>query len=179
MELEGIKIGFIIGPEFQDEEGVLPREFLEERGAEVVYIAPEKTVYYGKNGRREAMADKTFSEVSPEEFDAIVIPGGRAPQNLRGNKQVINFVREFAYLNRPIAAICHGPQLLAAAGLLEGRTITSYEGIRDEMIATGANHIDSPVVVDGNLITSRKPDDIPDFNMALEKMLKSVKTVSQ
>lgn len=175
MELEGIKIGFIIGPEFQDEEGVLPKEFLEGKGADVTYIGLEKTRYFGKYGRREVDADATFNEVVPEQFDAIVIPGGRAPQHLRGNSDVVNFVKKFAQLNKPIAAICHGPQLLVSAGILKGRTITSYEGIRDEMITSGANHVDRTVVVDGNLITSRKPDDIPDFDMVLLKILSEVK----
>lgn len=161
------KVAILVATAFQDEEATEPAEFLKGLGVEVTYIGLEKTTYKGKYGRREVTADKTFDEVKPEEFDAVVIPGGSAPEHLRVKEAPVRFIKEFAKLGRPIAAICHGPQLLITADLLRGRTITCYKGIRDDVKLAGANYLDEPVVVDGNFITSRKPEDIPEFNAAL------------
>lgn len=161
------KVAILIATAFQDEEATQPAEFLENLGVAVSYVGVERTTYKGKYGRQEVTVDKTFNEVKPEEFDAVVIPGGSAPEHLRVEEAPVHFIREFAKLRRPIAAICHGPQLLITADLLRGRTITCYQGIRDDVKLAGANYLDEPVVVDGNLITSRKPEDIPVFNDAL------------
>ncbi|MDI6892328.1 MAG: type 1 glutamine amidotransferase domain-containing protein [Actinomycetota bacterium] len=173
MSLKGKRIAFLIGPAFQDEEGTEPRKYLVGKGAEVVYIGPQKTVYRGKYGRAKVKVDKTFDRVRPDEFDAVIIPGGSAPEHLRVEKVAVNFVRDFIELGRPLAAICHGPQMLISADSLKGRTITCYEGIRDDVKLAGAKYVDEPVVVDGNLITSRKPSDIPMFNEAIYEALKS------
>lgn len=161
------KVAILIATAFQDEEATQPKEFLEELGAEVTYIGLEKITYEGKYGRREVAVDKIFEQVKLEEFDAVIIPGGSAPEHLRVKEAPVRFIKEFAKLGRPIAAICHGPQLLITADLLRGRTITCYKGIRDDVKLSGANYLDEPVVIDGNLITSRKPEDIPEFNTAL------------
>lgn len=172
MSLKGKRIAFLIGPAFQDEEGTEPKKYLVSKGAEVVYVGPQKTVYRGKYGRAKVRVDKTFGEVMPSEFDAVVIPGGSAPEHLRVEEAAVNFVRGFMKLDRPLAAICHGPQMLISADSLKGRTITCYQGIRDDVKLAGANYVDEPVVVDGNLITSRKPSDTPMFNEAIYAALK-------
>lgn len=173
MSLKSKRIAFLIGPAFQDEEGTEPKKYLMSKGAEVVYVSPQKTVYRGKYGRAKVRADKTFDRVRPDEFDAVIIPGGSAPEHLRVEEKAVNFVRDFMKLGRPLAAICHGPQMLISADSLKGRTITCYEGIRDDVKLAGAKYVDEPVVVDGNLITSRKPSDIPMFNEAIYEALKS------
>jgi protease I len=161
------KVAVLVDVAFQDEEATEPAEFLRDLGAEVVYVGPEKTAYKGKYDRRDVAVDKAFEEVRAEEFDAVIIPGGSAPEHLRVKEAPVKFIKEFANLERPIAAICHGPQLLITADLLRGRTITCYEGIRDDVKLAGANYLDETVVVDQNFITSRKPEDIPEFNAAL------------
>jgi protease I len=161
------KVAVLVDAAFQDEEATEPAEFLREQSVQVVYVGPERTTYKGKYGRRDVKADKTFEEVRAEDFDAVVIPGGSAPEHLRVKEAPVKFIKEYAALERPIAAICHGPQLLITADLLRGRTITCYEGIRDDVKLAGANYLDETVVVDRNFITSRKPEDIPEFNAAL------------
>lgn len=171
MKLTGKKIAYLIGPEFQDEEGTEPKEFLTREGAAVIYIGPEKRMYEGKNRRRQVQAEKTFDDVSPDEFDALIIPGGHLPMHLRSLPEAVDFVKRFARTGKLIAAICHGPQLLAEAGLLKGKKITSYELIQEEMKSAAANWVNEPVVIDGNLITSRKPADIPEFDQAILEAL--------
>lgn len=101
----------------------------------------------------------------------MVIPEGRSPASLRKHPEAVDFVGAFAGTGKTIAAICHGPQMLAAAGMLEGRTITGYSKIRDEMLAAGAEFVDRPVMIDANLITSREPGDLEAFNAAIEEAL--------
>ncbi len=172
MPLDGKKIAVVIGKQFQDEEGTEPIEFLKKEGAEPEYIGLKKETLIGKNGRRYVDVIKTFDEVNPEEYDALIIPGGYSPANLRKEKAPVEFVQKFNQTGKPIAAICHGPQLLETAGVLENRKITSYERIQNELAEnTGAEVVNEPVVVDKNLITSRKPEDIPHFNKAIKDAL--------
>ncbi len=165
------KVAMLIATAFQDEEGTEPTEFLTALGVAVTNVGLKKTTYKGKYGRRAVVADSSFKYAKPEEFDAVIIPGGSAPEHLRVEEGPVKFIKEFSKLGRPIAAICHGPQLLITADLLRGRTVTCYQGIRDDVKLAGANYIDQVVVVDGNLITSRKPEDIPEFNKAIAKAL--------
>lgn len=169
--LTGKKIAFLIGPQFQDEEGTQPKEMLEQQGADATYIGIEKTTLTGKYGRRQAEVEKTVWEVDPEDFDALVIPGGLSPKHLRTEEMVLAFVREFAETGRPLAAICHGPQVLISAGLVKGRTMTGYHAIKDELEAAGVDFVDRTVVIDGNFITSRQPADIPAFANAIADAL--------
>lgn len=170
MELKGKRVAVVVGKGFQDQEGTVPIEFLRGEGAAVTAVGPEKGEVKGLHGA-VIRVEKTFNEVSPEAFDAMVIPGGRSPAYLRKFPEALDFVARFAATGRPLAAICHGGQLLAAAGLVKGLTMTGYPKIREEMEAAGANFVDREVVVDGNVITSRFPDDLPAFNAALKSKL--------
>jgi protease I len=106
---------------------------------------------------------RRLEEVKPEEFDAIVIPGGFSPDHLRVRREVLEFVRRAHEAGKIIAAICHGPQVLISAGLVRGRRVTAYEAIKDDLINAGAVFVDEPAVRDGNIITGRVPDDLPEF----------------
>lgn len=161
----------LLGPQYQDEEGRMPLEFLRGEGATVVVTGLEKGPLKGMHGRAEIEVDKGIDEVDVAEYDAMVIPGGRGPANLRKHPETVDLVRRFFETGKTVAAICHGPQMLAAAGLLEGRKITGYRKIADEMRDAGADFYDEPVMIDANLITSRKPEDIKEFTGALEKAL--------
>jgi PfpI family intracellular protease len=172
MGLDGKKIVMVLGPQYQDEEGMQPYEFLLQRGALVDVVGLEKGRLKGLHRRAEIEVNRTFDEVDPAEYDAMVIPGGRGPANLRKHPESVEFVRSFFETGKTVAAICHGPQMLAAAGLLEGKTITGFHKIRKEMLEAGATFVDEPVMIDANLITSREPGDIPAFDMALEDALR-------
>ncbi|HEY5472229.1 MAG TPA: type 1 glutamine amidotransferase domain-containing protein [Candidatus Limnocylindrales bacterium] len=171
-DLSGKRVLMLLGEQYEDDEGRLPLEFLVERGAEVVVAGLERGVLEGLHGRAQITVDKTIDEVGDlGRYDAMVIPGGRGPAHLRKHPEAVDLVRDFFETGKPVAAICHGPQMLASAGLLEGRHITGYPKIRNEMVEAGANFTDEPVVVDGNLITSRRPADIEAFTGALEEAL--------
>lgn len=169
MSLRGKKIAVLAAPGYEDSELTEPVAALSDAGAEVILIglsAGDRQGIRGKHGT-VVMADATIVDADASGFDALVIPGGKSPAHLRRDGRVLDFVRGFDNAGKPIAAICHGPQVLASAGLLRGRQATSYYKVRDEVIGAGGKYIDAPVVEDGNLITSRKPGDIPQFNAAL------------
>jgi protease I len=158
----------VIAHNFEDSEAIEPKNHLEAHGAEVVTIGVDKAPVEGKKGA-VLEVDATFAEVSPEEFDLLVIPGGGAPENLRIVDEAVAFTRRFVESGKPVAAICHGPQLLISARVLEGRTLTAVNKIRDDIVNAGGSYVDMPLVVDGNLITSRVPKDLPQFNDALSQ----------
>jgi protease I len=169
--LAGKKIAYLIAPFFEDEEGTKPKEFLEKHGAKVVYVGLARASYRGKSGRAKVDVDRTFDEVAADQFDAIVIPGGLAPQYLRSDSAPIDFIKEAIEQGKVVAAICHGPQLLISADVVAGKNVTGYAGIRDEIEGAGANYVDQPVVVDERLITSRQVSDIPEFSQAIYDLL--------
>jgi protease I len=171
MALKDKRIVIVLGPQYQDEEGGVPLEFLLENGAKVDVVGLEKGVLKGLHGRAAIEVNMTFDEADVEDYDAMVIPGGRGPANLRKHSEAVEFVRKFNDTGNTIAAICHGPQMLASAGLLEGRTITAYQKLKDEMVQAGAEFKNEPVIIDANFITSRDPGDLPQFDDALEKAL--------
>lgn len=148
-----------------------PRDALNKAGHKTVIASLESGEIRGwqhTDWGDSVRVDLTVDAVRPEEFAGLVLPGGQMnPDVLRMNAQVIEIVREMAALERPIAAICHGPWLLAEADLIRGRTVTSWPSIRTDLRNAGATVVDQEVAVDGNLITSRKPDDIPAFSQAL------------
>lgn len=164
---KGKKAAILIADRFQDEEGVETTEFLGENGMETVYVGLATGTVQGKNGRQEVEVQAAVKESDPADFDLLVIPGGGAPEILRRDADVLAFTRAFFEAGKPVAAICHGPQVLISAGVLPGRLMTSYPGIGDDVRLAGAIHVDEPVVVDGNLITSRNPGDIPAMNQAI------------
>lgn len=168
-DLSGKKVAVLFATGFEDSELTEPVAALIKAGAEVTLIGmsdTDKGGVVGKHGTR-INADATIGEVRAEDFDALVIPGGRGPALLRKDERVLDFTRTFDAGGRPLAAICHGPQVLASAGLLEGRTATSFFTVGPEVKKAGAKYVNKPVVIDGNLITSRMPRDIPAFIEAL------------
>ena len=170
METPRKRVAMVLAPNFEDVEATEPKRYLEELGAEVTVIGIERGLIQGKKGGA-LEADATFAEVSPEDFALLVIPGGGAPENLRIHEPAVAFTRRFVESGKPVAAICHGPQLLISAKVLEGRTLTCVNKIRDDVINAGGNYVDEALVEDGNLITSRVPADIPVFNEALGRAL--------
>lgn len=170
MELKGKRVVVVVGRGFQDQEGTVPIDFLAREGAEVVTVGPEKGEIKGIHGAVIKVGN-TFPELDPADFDAMVVPGGRSPAYLRKFREAVDFVSSFAATGKPVAAICHGGQLLAAAGLVKGLTMTGYPKIRKEMEEAGADFVDREVVMDRNIITSRVPDDLPAFNARLKEAL--------
>lgn len=166
-DLKGKKAAILVADRFQDEEGVETTEFLRERGMETVYVGLTTGTVQGKNGRQEVEIQAAVPDLDPGEFDLLVVPGGGAPEILRRDPAVLSFTRFFFDAGKAVAAICHGPQILISAGVLPGRLMTCYPGIGDDVRLAGAIYVDEEVVVDGNLITSRNPGDIPAMNQAI------------
>lgn len=162
------KVVMVLANNFEDAEAIDPKVHLEGLGAEVVTVGPQRGQVQGKKGG-VLEVEKTFAEVTPEEFDLLVIPGGGAPENLRIVDEAVDFTRRFVESGKPVGAICHGAQLLISAKVLDGRRLTSVNKIRDDVKNAGGNYVDEALVVDGNLITSRVPGDLPVFNEALGK----------
>ncbi|ASJ90715.1 type 1 glutamine amidotransferase domain-containing protein [Porphyrobacter sp. CACIAM 03H1] len=156
---------------FEQSELEKPRDLLVEAGAEVTIASIEPGEIRGwdkKDWGQTVPVDLTIGEVSVDDYDALLLPGGQInPDVLRTHRKVIDLVRAFYAAEKPIAAICHAPWLLAEADLIEGRTVTGWPSIRTDLVNAGAAVVDEEVVVDDNLITSRKPDDIPAFTEAL------------
>ncbi|MFC0330443.1 type 1 glutamine amidotransferase domain-containing protein [Paenibacillus sepulcri] len=158
------RIAFLLGQEFEDSEMSEPYEAVRQKGHEAVIVGLKAgETLKGKQGKAGYTADKAIGDVKPEEFDAVIIPGGSSPENIRLDAGMKKFVTAMLQANKTVSAVCHGPQLLISAGLLKGRTITSVPVLQDDMRNAGATFVDKEVVVDGNLITSRTPQDLPAF----------------
>src|SRR4051794_29846220 len=167
------RVAMALAKNYEDIEATSPKDALEAGGAEVVVIGIERGTIEGKKGG-SLDADKTFAEISDDEFkafDLLVIPGGGSPENLRIHETAVDFTRRFVESGRPVASICHGPQLLISANVLQGRTTTCVNKIRDDVMNAGAIYLDQSVVIDGNLISSRVPADLPDFYQAIGEAL--------
>lgn len=166
------KVACLVGPDFEDSELAVPVERLTSEGHQVEIIGLHGGLELsGKEGRVKVLTDAAIFERSPDMYDALLIPGGRSPENLRNDEQVIQFVREFAGTGRPIAAICHGPQLLIDAGVVSGVRMTSGPSVRADLRNAGAEVEDEEVVEDGQFITSRMPEDVEAFARALIQRL--------
>jgi protease I len=169
MSLENRSIAILIAPRGTEEpEFVEPREALEQAGARVTVIGLESGTAETNNNDLDPggsyTVDKSFAEVSAAEFDGLVIPGGSVgADKLRGSEEAVAFVRAFFEAGKPVGAICHAPWLLVEAGVLGGRTVTSFPTVRTDIENAGGNWIDEEVVVDDGLVTSRTPDDLPAF----------------
>lgn len=171
MNIDGKRIAILVADDFEDVELTDPREQLSTAGAETFIVGIEAgTTAEGKHGTTVEI-ERAAGDVTIGDFDLLLIPGGSAPEKLRLDEGVLDLVRRADGAGIPIAAICHGPQVLVSAGLLEGRRATSYSGVLDDIANAGADAVDESVVVDGNLITSRNPDDIPDFVEAIVEIL--------
>ncbi|AEI45888.1 type 1 glutamine amidotransferase domain-containing protein [Paenibacillus mucilaginosus] len=172
------KVAFLLGPAFEDSEMQKPYEAILEAGHEAVIIglkAGEKLE--GKQKKASYTVEMAIKDVNPNEFDAVVIPGGASPEALRLDPLIQSFVHVMDEVGKPIAAICHGPQILISAGLLQGRILTAYPPLQDDITNAGAAFQDKEVVVDRNLITSRTPKDEPAFIRETLKALEKVPSV--
>lgn len=155
---------------FEDSELLVAMYRLEEAGVAVDIASMRKGRIRGQHGY-EVEANKALAEVDAQQYDVLVLPGGRAPAVIRREKAALEIVRSFFRRNRPVAAICHGPQILASAGVLRGRRATCFRLVADTLRRVGALYEDSEVVVDGNLVTSRQPSDLPAFARETMKLV--------
>ena len=168
---------------FEESELFGPREILMEEGAKVVLASPtlspiQATIH--DDPGKTIRPDLVIEDVKVGDYDALVLPGGvRNPDQLRMNAKAIEIMRAFAKDGKPVAAICHGPWLLVEADLLQGRTATAWPSIRTDLRNAGARVVDRPVVTDGNIITSRNPDDVPAFTAALIALLEKTSATAQ
>ncbi len=169
--LSGIRVLAFVGDIYEDLELLYPRLRLIEAGAEVV-VAGERAgeTYSGKHGY-PCVADAAIADVRSDDYQAVVIPGGFMPDKLRRDPKVLSLVREIADAGKPVAAICHGGWIAISAGVYKGVRVTGSPGIKDDLVNAGAVWEDAPVVVDRHFISSRRPDDLPDFCRALIEML--------
>lgn len=169
---ERAKVACILSDDFEDSEFRVPYDRMRNEGFEVDVIgAKAGQEIKGKKGKEKVKASKGIDEVRPEQYQALFIPGGYSPDHLRLDRRFVDFARAFDEQHKPVAAVCHGPQLLMTAGIVRGRTMTAWPTIQEDLKMVGANVKDEPVVVDGNLITSRKPDDLDRFSDAILQRL--------
>lgn len=174
-DISGKKVAIVVDDDFEQTEFTGPRDALKEAGAEVTVISTKGGEIHGMNHDEKAgtfQADASIDDVNPEEFDALVLPGGAInADSLRMNEKVQQWAANFLQAGKTVAAICHAPWLLASAGIAKGKKMTSWPTIQDDLKNAGADWTDTEVCVDGNLITSRKPDDIPAFNREIMNAL--------
>jgi protease I len=176
--IDRAKVLIIATDGFEQSELFKPRESLIDAGAEVTLASiktdPIQGMQHDSEKAQTITPDKTLGDVRAEDYDALLIPGGVAnPDTMRMEEKALRIVRDFFKLDKPVAAICHGPWLLAEADVIEGRTVTSWPSIRTDLRNAGAEVVDEEVHVDGRLITSRKPDDIPAFTEALIRTIEA------
>jgi len=167
------KIAVLITDEFEDSEFTSPAEAFKKAGHEVVTIEKQAgNTVKGKQGEAEVTIDKSIDDVSPSDFDALLLPGGHSPDQLRGDSRFVDFTREFVESGKPVFAICHGPQLLISADVIRDRKLTAVTPIVVDVKNAGAEFFDQEVVVDKDqLVTSRTPDDLPAFNREALRLL--------
>jgi protease I len=170
--LEGKRIAVLATDGFEQSELLRPRRALDEAGATTEVVSPKTGSIKGWNHRdwgEDVPVDVPLKRAKPEHYDGLLLPGGvMNPDQLRLEPAAVEFVRKFFEAGKPVAAICHGPQLLIEAGVVHDRRLTSYPSLKTDLLNAGADWADEPVVVDHGLVTSRRPDDIPRFN---EKMI--------
>ncbi|EGT5711895.1 type 1 glutamine amidotransferase [Cronobacter dublinensis subsp. dublinensis] len=167
------KIAVLITDEFEDSEFTSPAAEYRKAGHEVITIEKEagKTVT-GKQGEARVTIDKSIDDVSPADFDALLLPGGHSPDSLRGDDRFVTFTRDFVNTGKPVFAICHGPQLLISADVIRGRKLTAVKPIVIDVKNAGAEFFDQEVVIDKDqLVTSRTPEDLPAFNREALRLL--------
>jgi len=171
MSVAGKKVAILVEKEYQELEVWYPYYRLKSAGADVKFVAPQRdTVYPSKLGY-PCKSDLSVMEAKAGEFDAVVVPGGWAPDYMRRSEAMIRFIQQAAEAALVLAAICHGGWMLCCTGALRGRRATSFLAIKHDMINAGAEWVDEECVVDGNVITSRKPDDLPAFCEAIIEKL--------
>jgi protease I len=171
MKIQDAQIAVLAENQYQELELWYPLLRLREAGANVLTVAPSAEQLYGSKLGYPVRADLAITEVEAEQLDALVIPGGFAPENLRRTPAIVNLVRKVHDQGNLVAAICHAGWMLASAGIAKGRRVTCVPIIKDDVINAGGNYVDEPVVRDGNIITSRLPGDLPDFCKAILRYL--------
>ena len=172
MDLAGKRIAVLAADLYQELEIWYPLLRFREDGAETVVVGTEAGKTYASKKGYPVVSDLSIADARAADFDAVVIPGGWAPDTLRQDERMVNFVREMDKAGKLVAAICHAGWMLTSANIVRGRRATCFCAIKDDMIHAGASYVDEEVVVDGNLITSRKPTDLPAFCREISKTLK-------
>ena len=171
MTASGKRVAILVEDGYEDSELTGPLDGLRRAGVNVSIVAPyARREYSGKRGHT-VTSDAAAGSVRSADFDALVIPGGYAPDRMRLRHAMVDLARDMFEAGKPVAAICHGPQLLISADVLRGRTLTCWPSIAIDVRNAGGLYVDRPVVTDGPLITSRKPDDVPQFTAALLEAL--------
>ncbi|MDX9740171.1 MAG: type 1 glutamine amidotransferase domain-containing protein [Gammaproteobacteria bacterium] len=166
-ELQGRKVAILVENGFEEVELTEPRKALEQSGAKTDIVSPHRKVraWNRTDWGDELERDVDLSQASAQDYDALLLPGGvMNPDRLRTNAQALEFVRQFFEAGKPVASICHGPWTLIDAGVVKGRTMTSWPSLGSDLANAGADWVDREVVVDRGLVTSRRPDDLPSFN---------------
>jgi protease I len=172
--LEGKRIAILAEEGFEDSELIEPLRALKAAFAKVVIVGSgSHETYLGKRGKAKIKVDTSADKVNGQDYDAVVIPGGYAPDRMRLHQPMIDLIKKAYNSGKVVAAICHGPQLLISAGIVKGRRVTSWPSVAIDLKNAGAKWVDEPVVQDGNLITARKPADLPRFNKAIIDALKN------
>jgi deglycase len=167
MELTGKKIALLCEDLFDDQELIYPLYRMREAGAEVHIVAPVAGKTYKSKVGLEVKSDKSSDDISPGEYDAVIIPGGYSPDKMRRHPSMVSFVRDMDREGKPVAAICHAGWLLVTADIVRGRTVTGFSSLHVDLRNAGAEVVDREVVRDGNLITSRGPADLPAFSRTI------------
>jgi len=175
MELQGKRAAILIEQQYQEMEVWYPLYRLREAGCKVTVVGPEAGQTYPSKLGYPAKSDKAAKDVTANDFDLVVIPGGFAPDFIRRTDAMIRLVSDMAEKGKIVAAICHGPWVLCSTQALKGRKATCFFAIKDDVMNAGANYVDAEVVRDGNVITSRKPDDLPAFMQAIFLAVKEAK----
>lgn len=170
-ELKNKRVAILVADGFEQVEMTKPRKALEDAGAKTELISPNKDQVQGWNHDEKGekfRVDKALDAAKVTDYDALLLPGGvQNPDHLRTIPRAVEFVKAFFHDNKPVAAICHGPWMLAEANVVRGRRMTSWPSLKTDLINAGAKWTDEPVVSDNGIVTSRKPDDIPAFNQKM------------
>ena len=167
MELKGKRVIILVEQMYNEFEFWYPYYRLKEAGAEVVVVGSGSAEEYTSKSGLPCKADTSADQISAADFDGIIIPGGYAPDHMRRYPSMVKLVKDLFQAGKVVAAICHAGWMLASSEIVKGRTVTSFFSIKDDLVHAGANWVDQEVVVDGKLITSRKPDDLPAFMKAV------------